>query len=141
MSDNNYAPPSGNPNEQQQPYQQQSYNQQAYGQQPYDQQQYGQQGYGQQAYGQTQSGPIAYTNQKSRLAAGLLGILLGTFGVHNFYLGFTGKAVAQLLITLLSFGVLSWVSWIWGLIEGVMYLTGKNNPAWNRDAEGIPLSD
>ena len=43
------------------------------------------------------------TNAKSRVCAGLLGIVLGSFGVHNFYLGYTGKAVAQLLITLLSF--------------------------------------
>lgn len=33
---------------------------------------------------------------KSKIAAGLLGIFLGCFGVHNFYLGYTGKAVAQL---------------------------------------------
>ena len=46
-------------------------------------------------------------NAKSKLAAGLFGIFLGAFGVHNFYLGFTGKAVAQLLITVLSFGILS----------------------------------
>lgn len=30
---------------------------------------------------------------KSKLVAGLLAIFLGTFGVHNFYLGYTGKAV------------------------------------------------
>lgn len=46
-------------------------------------------------------------NAKSKIAAGLLGIFLGAFGVHNFYLGYTGKAVAQLLITILSCGVLS----------------------------------
>ena len=34
---------------------------------------------------------------KSKLAAGLLGILLGSLGIHNFYLGYTGKGVAQLL--------------------------------------------
>ena len=33
---------------------------------------------------------------KSKIAAGILGILLGCFGVHNFYLGYTGKAVGQL---------------------------------------------
>lgn len=32
---------------------------------------------------------------KSKLVAGLLAIFLGTFGVHNFYLGYTGKAVTQ----------------------------------------------
>ena len=31
--------------------------------------------------------------QKSKIAAGLLGIFLGVFGVHNFYLGFTGRGV------------------------------------------------
>ena len=39
---------------------------------------------------------------KSKIAAGILGIFLGAFGVHNFYLGYNGKAVGQLLITLLS---------------------------------------
>ena len=74
-------------------------------------------------------------NAKSKLAAGLFGIFLGVFGVHNFYLGFTGKAVAQLLISVLSCGILSPVSAIWGLIEGIMILTGSINT----DAEGNPL--
>ena len=64
---------------------------------------------------------------KSKTAAGVLGILLGCFGVHNFYLGYTGKAVAQLLITLLSFFTLGWVSSIWGLVEGILILTGSIN--------------
>ncbi|MBE6825353.1 MAG: TM2 domain-containing protein [Oscillospiraceae bacterium] len=75
--------------------------------------------------------------QKSKIAAGILGILLGGFGVHNFYLGYTGKAVAQLLLTLLSAGFLATVSGIWGLIEGIMILTGSINT----DANGIPLKD
>ena len=37
---------------------------------------------------------------KSRMAYVLLGLFLGWFGIHNFYAGYTGKAVAQLLITL-----------------------------------------
>lgn len=76
-------------------------------------------------------------NQKSKLVAGLLGILLGSLGIHNFYLGFTGKAVAQLLITILSCGILSVVSAIWGLVEGIQYLTGSLNV----DANGNPLKD
>lgn len=75
--------------------------------------------------------------QKSKIAAGLLGILLGTFGVHNFYLGFTGKAVAQLLISVLTCGVGAAVSGVWGLIEGIMILTGSID----KDAKGIPLKD
>ena len=76
-------------------------------------------------------------NAKSKLAGGLLGIFLGTLGVHNFYLGFTGKAVAQLLITLLSCGILSVVSAVWGLIEGILILSGSID----KDANGNPLSE
>ncbi len=76
-------------------------------------------------------------NSKSKLAAGLLGIFLGGLGVHNFYLGYTGKAVAQLLISILSCGILSPVSAIWGLVEGILYLTGTTATA----ASGVPLSD
>ena len=76
-------------------------------------------------------------NKKSKIAAGILGICLGYFGVHNFYLGFTGKAVGQLLITLISCGTLFWISWIWGLIEGILILTGSIN----KDANGNELID
>lgn len=74
---------------------------------------------------------------KSKLAAGLFGIFLGAFGVHNFYLGYTNKAVAQLLISLLSCGILAAVSSIWGLIEGIMILAGEIKT----DANGNPLKD
>ncbi|MGN1081257.1 MAG: NINE protein [Acutalibacteraceae bacterium] len=82
--------------------------------------------------------PVAQGEQKSKLCAGLLGIFLGCFGVHNFYLGYTGKAVAQLLITLLTCGAGAVISEIWGLIEGIMILCGSNITA---DAKGIPLKD
>lgn len=76
-------------------------------------------------------------NQKSKVGAGIMGILLGALGVHNFYLGYTGKAVAQLLITILSCGCLAPVSGIWGLIEGILILTGDIN----KDANGNDLKD
>lgn len=57
--------------------------------------------YAQQTYYQaTQQQPGYGYAQKSKIVAGLLGLFLGTLGVHNFYLGYTGKAVAQLLLTL-----------------------------------------
>ena len=76
-------------------------------------------------------------NAKSKIAAGLFGIFLGCFGVHNFYLGFTGKAVAQLLITVLSCFILSPISAIWGLIEGILILAGNVDT----DADGHKLTD
>lgn len=66
------------------------------------------------------------TDAKSRLAAGLLGIFLGSLGVHNFYLGYDGKAIAQLLMTLIGwmfvFPLIA--SAIWSLVEGIMLLGG-----------------
>ena len=75
--------------------------------------------------------------QKSKLAAGLRGIFLGSLGVHNFYLGYTGKAIAQLLISLLTCGFGAVASGIWGLVEGILILTGSIS----KDAKGIPLKD
>ena len=92
--------------------------------------------------GQAQTGPAfgfpqapAAPGAKSKTTAGVLGILLGSLGIHNFYLGFNGKGTAQLLITLLSFGMLGWVSWVWAVVESVQILSGKN-PV---DAKGCPL--
>ena len=110
----------------QQPYQQQPYQQQAY-QQPYQQQ-----AYQQQAYQQPYNPNMMATPPKSKMAAGLLGIFLGGFGVHNFYLGFTSKAVIQLVLSICSCGIGS----IWGFIEGILILTGSINT----DADGRPLA-
>ena len=74
---------------------------------------------------------------KSKIGAGLLGIFLGSLGIHNFYLGYTSKAIAQLLITILSCFILSPVSAIWGFIEGIMILTGNID----QDATGRKLTD
>ncbi|WP_084627001.1 TM2 domain-containing protein [Pseudoclavibacter soli] len=106
-----------------------------YGNGSYGNGQYPPNGYPQQ---QPYGGPGA-TDQRSRVAAGVLGILLGSLGVHNFYLGKIGIAVAQLLITVLSLGVLSFVSGVWGLIEGILILTGS--PNYRTDGRGIPLRD
>ena len=81
-----------------------------------------------------------YPDQKSKMAAGLLGIFLGGLGIHNFYLGYTGKAIAQLLISLLSLGFLAIISGIWGLIEGILILTAQPGTPWSLDARGVPLS-
>lgn len=68
---------------------------------------------------------------KSKIAAGLLGIFLGAWGVHNFYLGFTKKAVIQIIVTVVTCGV----GGIWGFIEGILILVGNINA----DANGNPL--
>ena len=76
---------------------------------------------------------------KSKVAAGLLGIFLGGLGVHNFYLGYTTKAVIQLVVSLvggiITLGLAAFAMEIWGLIEGIMILTGKIAV----DGKGLPL--
>lgn len=81
---------------------------------------------------------------KSKLAAGLMGIFLGAFGVHRFYLGFNNIAIAQLAVgviglILLPFtcGLIFMGASIWGLIDGIMILTGSIST----DAQGRPLRD
>lgn len=54
---------------------------------------------------------------KSRTAYVLLGIFLGTLGIHNFYAGYSGRGIAQLLLSVLSCGYLSLISWIWAIVE------------------------
>jgi len=54
---------------------------------------------------------------KIRIAYILLGIFLGGLGIHNFYAGYTGRGVAQLLTTLLTCGVGFVITWVWSLVE------------------------
>jgi hypothetical protein len=69
---------------------------------------------------------------KSRLTAGLLGIFLGAFGVHRFYLGYTSIGVLQILVTIATCGI----GGLWGVVEGVLILGGSGIKT---DAEGRPL--
>jgi len=78
---------------------------------------------------------------KSRVAAGVLALLLGTFGIHNFYLGYTGKALFQLLGTFLSCGFLAPFIIIWAFVEGILILVARpGERPWGVDASGMPLS-
>lgn len=123
-------------------YSQANYGQQGYAAPSYNQSAYTQPAYAQQpAYGQPVA-PAGYA-QKSKLAAGLLGIFLGCFGVHNFYLGNTGKAVAQLLLTVIGWILIIGpaVAGIWGLVEGILILCSHYGSQWHRDAQGVELQD
>ena len=72
-------------------------------------------------------------NQKSKMAAGLLGIFLGAWGAHQFYLGDTKKGIIRIVVSLVTCGI----GGIWGFIEGIMILCGKITT----DAQGNPLAE
>ncbi|MDY0210970.1 MAG: TM2 domain-containing protein [Acholeplasma sp.] len=76
---------------------------------------------------------------KSKLAAGLLAILVGSLGIHNFYLGFKEKAIVQLLLTVVGWIVIVGpiISGVWALIEGIMIFTGSIDT----DASGRKLKE
>lgn len=61
--------------------------------------------------------------EKSKVAAGVLAILLGTLGVHKFYLGRTGAGLVMLLVSVLTLGIGTIVMAPIALIEGIIYLT------------------
>ena len=81
----------------------------------------------------------ALLGAKSRVAAGLLAIFLGSLGIHNFYLGRIGIGLIQLLVTVFSAGILGVLVWVWAIIEGVLILT--RSPSFATDKRGIPLRD
>jgi len=70
---------------------------------------------------------------KSKVTAGILGILLGGLGVHRFYLGYTTIGIVQVVLTICTFGFAG----IWGLVEGICILCGQ----LNIDAAGLPLTE
>jgi len=70
---------------------------------------------------------------KSKMVAGLLGIFLGAWGIHNFYLGYSGKGILQIALTIITCGIAG----IWGFIEGILILCGNINT----DADGNALID
>ncbi|MEY3958163.1 MAG: hypothetical protein RJA37_766 [Verrucomicrobiota bacterium] len=58
----------------------------------------------------------AHPDAKDRVAYVLLAVLLG-IGIHNFYAGYTGRGIAQLLLSILTCFILWPFIWIWCIIE------------------------
>jgi len=69
---------------------------------------------------------------KYRITAGLLALAFGSLGVHNFYLGYAGKATIQLCLSIIGLCTLCviWgililaITYLWGIIEGIIILSG-----------------
>lgn len=59
----------------------------------------------------------------NKIAAGVCALLLGSFGIHKFLLGYTGAGVIMLLATLLTCGLAAVVVHVIAIIEGIIYLT------------------
>ncbi len=73
-------------------------------------------------------GPGYYPNVRSPIAAGLLAILLGTFGAHKLYNGSWGWGILYIVLSCTG------IPPILGVIEGILYLVdpGAYDRRYNR---------
>ena len=62
-------------------------------------------------------GASGYDPRKNRVVFVLLAVFLGAVGAHNFYAGYTRKAVIQLCITILTCSIGGIITWIWAVVE------------------------
>ena len=95
---------------------------------------YNNQGYSNNYNNQNYNSNYVAKRPKSRVAAGILGILVGGLGIHRFYLGYVGIGILQIVVTILTCGAGS----LWGFFEGILILCGTTITT---DADGVPLSD
>lgn len=54
---------------------------------------------------------------KNKVAAGVLALLLGGFGIHKFYTGAWGWGIVYIVLCL------TWIPAFFAIIEGIRYLT------------------
>jgi TM2 domain-containing membrane protein YozV len=69
-----------------------------------------------------------------------LHLFVGYLGIHNFYLGHTGKGIVQLLLTTVGwilFFTGPMIAGLWSFIEALQLFLGSKNV----DAKGIRLKD
>lgn len=123
------------------PVQEPQYQQPSYPNGYYNPQQYQQQPY----YVPAPPAPVAARTDypegykiKRKYVAIILAATLGFFGIHNFYLGNSSKATAQVLIATLGslfFGLGMAVAYIWAIVEAVQLLT----ESIDKDANGFKI--
>lgn len=83
----------------------------------------------------TQYGNFAVGN-KSKMTAGVLGIVLGGLGAGQFYRGNVGLGIAQLAVSIVTLGA----GWIWGFVEGILVIVSKPGTALSLDSNGRLMS-
>ena len=77
------------------------------------------------------NGGAAGGEQKSKLVAALLAFFLGSFGIHDFYLGYNKNGIIKIVLTCCT-GI---GGSIWALVDLIRLLTGS----LHTDANGVEL--
>lgn len=83
--------------------------------------------------------------QKNRILAVFAAFLFGSFGLHNFYLGYNKRGLIQL--SLMLFGCMTFwlligfvpimIVSVWAFVDFIMLILGT--PPYDRDANGMPF--
>ena len=92
--------------------------------------------------------PMFNGQDKNKIVAAVLAFILGAFGVHNFYLGYTkrgayqlGLAIAGIVLSIVVIGVfLIIAAGIWALVDFIMILIATPDQMYGHDANGVPLA-
>lgn len=74
------------------------------------------------------------TGDNKKILAGVLGILMGTIGIHKFVLGYNKEGIILLVLGVLGIftcGITSGISWVIGIVEGIIYLTKSDAEFYN----------
>jgi len=74
-------------------------------------------------YGQGSNLDWQSVGADKKILAGILGIVVGGFGIHKFILGYQREGLTMLLVSVLSCGTLAGFMHIIGIVEGIIYLT------------------
>jgi TM2 domain-containing membrane protein YozV len=67
--------------------------------------------------------PQASHQDNKKIAAGVCALLIGGIGVHKFILGYNKEGVIQILLSIVSCGILGIIPFI----EGIIYLTKSDS--------------
>ncbi|MBS3821933.1 MAG: NINE protein [Planctomycetes bacterium] len=62
-----------------------------------------------------------------KILCGILGIVLGGWGIHKFVLGYSKAGIIQIILTVVTCGIGGLI----GLIEGIIYLTKSDEEFYN----------
>ena len=63
--------------------------------------------------------PLQPLQENKKITAGVCALLIGSLGVHKFILGYTNEGIIQIILSVVSCGILGIIPFV----EGIIYLT------------------
>jgi len=73
------------------------------------------------------NGNTVPNQQSKRVLTGIIGIILGSLGIHKFILGYTKEGLILLGFAVVTCGIGTSLTGLIGLIEGIIYLTKSDD--------------